>query len=221
MSRFLCVVGAVACCLCVLPVSGRAQMQGAPDQAIGSDQLAGQFREATYEALRLAARPGERHRALAPMIGEWNTTFTSWGNPGAEPQVSNGTALFEWEMGGRFVLERTEGTVRGEPYRSMAFLGFDNISSRYVWTRIDNLSSAIQSFEGEMRESDEAGRELMWRGRYQDPVTGEQVETRAVLQFLPAGGMVYTLFATGAHDAGKVLEIAYWREGADTELDAR
>ncbi len=220
MLRSYCVAGMVACALCVSAGSGRAQMQGTPGQVGASDQLAGQFREATLEALRLAARPGENHRALAPMIGEWDITLTSWGSPGSEPQVSHGTASFEWEMDGRFVLERTQGTVRGEPYHSVAFLGFDNVTNRYEWTRIDNLSSAIQSFQGEMRQAGEAGTELIWRGGYQDPVTGQRVETRAVLQFLPTEGMVYALFESGDGDEAKVLEIAYRPEGTGAREDA-
>ena len=154
MSRLACVVVAVLGSAFLLPVGGWAQMQGVPDPAGVPDQLAGQFHEATYEALRLASRPGEKHKALAPMVGDWYTTITSWSAPGAEPRVAEGTASFQWEMDGRFLVERAEGTVRGETYRSLSFIGFDNVSKRYQWSRIDNLSSAIQSFEGELAAAD-------------------------------------------------------------------
>ena len=61
----------------------------------------------------------------------------------------------------------------------------------------------------------ESGESITWRVWYEEPVSGTWIETRSVMQFLPGGEMLYTVFE-GPADAGtKVLKIAYSHEGND------
>ena len=77
-----------------------------------------------------AGAPGAAHKALEPLVGEWNAEVKIWMAPGAPPDVTRATAKSTWEMKGRFVREEFRGEFMGKPFHGLSFTGYDNIKQK-------------------------------------------------------------------------------------------
>ncbi|MGH4035366.1 DUF1579 family protein [Actinomycetota bacterium Odt1-20B] len=96
--------------------------------------------------------PGPHHRLLDPLAGKWKAVKTNWllGHDG-EPVVSRDiTVRTRWlkKTGGRFMEERTEGTLAGKPYFRVGVLGYSNIDRRYEWTTFDSVTPTAMTYRG-------------------------------------------------------------------------
>ncbi|MFC4910034.1 DUF1579 family protein [Actinomadura gamaensis] len=96
--------------------------------------------------------PGPNHRRLDPLVGTWKAVKTNYllgGN--GKPVVSRDiTVRTRWiaKTGGRFLEERTEGTLAGKHYFRLGILGFSNIDRRYEWTTFDSVTPTAMTYRG-------------------------------------------------------------------------
>ena len=161
--------------------------------------------EAIMAAYMKAATPGEEHQELAATAGTYTTVSRWWQAPGAPPEESTGSAERTAILGGRYVVEKMTGTMMGMPFEGMGITGYDNVEQKYVTIWVDNMSTGIFRMLG---EADDSGN-LVFRGEYTDPVTGETKTMRSVSS-AAANGETFEMYEVAADGSEfKVFEIVY------------
>lgn len=161
---------------------------------------------AEMEAWMKAGAPGEAHEFLAQGAGKWNLTIKQWMGPG-EPQISEGTAVREVILGGRFVRETVTGSMMGMPFEGIGISGYDNVSGKYWGSWIDNMTTGVMTMEGE-REGDT----VTWIGKGSDPMSGGTYTMRMVSTMHGKNKEVTEFFEMSGEEAVKMMEIAYERQ---------
>lgn len=133
---------------------------------------------AMMEAYAQATKPGEHHKKLDPLVGEWRTTTRAWVAPGAEPIVTEGKARKSWDLDGRFLREELAGTSPVGPYTGVGYLGFDNASKQYQGVWLSSMSTGMITYTGAMSDD---GKTLTARGKEGDPISGATLEFEMTL----------------------------------------
>ncbi|HKO00456.1 MAG TPA: DUF1579 family protein, partial [Thermoanaerobaculia bacterium] len=90
--------------------------------------------KAAWAAMEKAASPGDAHKKLSAMVGDFDTKVSSWMAPGTPPVTSMGRSHNSWALDGRWVEERFTGTFMGKPFHGIGYTGYDNIKKKYVGT---------------------------------------------------------------------------------------
>lgn len=107
-------------------------------------------------ATRLAL-PGEKHKWLEPMVGDWTVEMLVYPAPGAAPVVSNDvTATRRWILDGRYVREELRGIVFGKPAARDGTLGYNALDGRFEWVTVDTFEPGQMIYLG--RGDDTANR---------------------------------------------------------------
>lgn len=134
---------------------------------------------AAMEAMARAAEPGPEHERLAEMAGTWKMTVEFWMDPAGEPEVSESTAERTVILGGRVLEERVEGTVMGEAFEGLGFLGYDNVTGEWWSTWTDNLSTSLMVMTGTYDEESGA---VVYEGEMTDPLSGGREPVKMVVR---------------------------------------
>ena len=95
------------------------------------------------EAMMKLASPGDGHKELGKMVGEWTYSSKMWMVPDQPPAESNGTMHAEWILGGRFIHSVWKGEFMGMPFEGHGTDGYDNVSKQYVSSWVDNMGTGI------------------------------------------------------------------------------
>lgn len=83
-----------------------------------------------------ASTPGEMHEFLARQEGKWNTVTRVWmDGPQSEPSESTGTAVRRMILGGRFLVDETDGSLLGMPHQGFGLNGYDAKVVEVTYTR--------------------------------------------------------------------------------------
>ena len=164
--------------------------------------------QAIMEAYQRAATPGPQHAVLAAMAGEFTLTLKSFNEPGAEPEVSTGTATRKMVLGGRYLEETVQASVMGQPFEGRGLTGYDNVTRTWWGAWIDSMSTGIMITSGSWDEEAGVG---SFEGEYNDPVTGELQSSRSVIRRLPNGDELMEMYMTTAFGEVKAMEILYQR----------
>jgi len=158
-----------------------------------------------------AAKPGEGHKLLEPMVGKWDTVTRMWMAAEQPPAESKGTSEVKWTLDGRFLLEEATGQMMGMPYKSMTFMGFDNFKKKYVFSYMDNLGTALYTGEGKLDLSKQV---LTAFGRMDDPMMGETDKpVKYVTRIISKDKHVFEIYdEIGSPNEFKAVEIVYTRK---------
>jgi hypothetical protein len=110
---------------------------------------------ATSEAWRVvvedrlvASRPGVQMRRLSPMVGDWVVEVEAFEANASPLSLAQGTATITAELGGRFLVWRTQMQVAGQGIESRGLLGYDRELERYELLWITELSSGQRIARG-------------------------------------------------------------------------
>ncbi len=118
-----------------------------------------------------AATPGEQHRHLNRLVGQWTTKTRMWmGPPGSPPMETEGTAEYRWILDGHYMLMEIHGEMMGQPHTGWGIIGYDNYRKQYTQAWIDNMSTATYFSAGNF---DPSGNVLTLYGTMDEPMTGE------------------------------------------------
>ncbi len=90
-----------------------------------------------------AGTPGEAHRRLDVLVGQWNAEYTIWMAPDQPPMISRGTVTRDWVLGGRFVRESVEATSDWGTFNGTGYLGYSNIDGVYQNVWLDSMSTGV------------------------------------------------------------------------------
>ena len=122
--------------------------------------------------------PGPMHQLLTSWNGTWTGETTMWDYEGAAPQKSQGQAVNEMIMGGKYQKTTHSGNMMGMPFEGISVLGYDNATKQFTSSWIDNWSTGIMSMTGSW---DEASKTLTMAGSYPDILRpGKQCSMREV-----------------------------------------
>jgi hypothetical protein len=99
-------------------------------------------------AMAKAATPGEPHKHLQHMVGDWTYTTKMWMAPGQPPMESKGTMHAESLLGGRYVRSTYKGQMMGQPFEGQSTDGYDNTTGKFVSAWVDNMGTGIMNSTG-------------------------------------------------------------------------
>lgn len=164
-------------------------------------------RQAMVEAWEKAVTPGGQHAWLMESEGAWNVKMTAWLQPGAEPEVTDGTARREAILGGRVLRETFESTLMGRPYQGVAHSGYDNVAGKFWVTWMDNMSTAV--FTGEGTCEDDRSR-CTYQVSGTDPMSGGEHAMRVDIEF-EGDREVHTFHEDRGGEEFRTMELVYTR----------
>jgi len=156
------------------------------------------------EAMTKAMTPGEQHKHLARLAGDWAFTSKAWMAPGAPPAESSGTMHGETILGGRYVQSVWQGNMMGMAFEGHGTNGYDNVGKKYVSTWVDNMSTGIMYSTG---SCDGDGKKCEEKGSMMDPMTGKESYMRSVTSWTGSDSFVMEMY--GPDPSGKEFK---WME---------
>lgn len=193
-----------ALCLLFAPVSFAEDKPAAaakPAAAMSQDEM--------MKAWAAFATPGAPHKTLESMAGTWDVKTTMWMAPGAPPQETAGTSENRMILGGRYLEQRYEGTMMGQPFSGIGVTGFDNYRKKFLSTWIDSMGTGIMSMTG---TADKAGKVITSWGTMEDPAQKRTMKAKTVVTLVDADHHTYESWhALPDGKLTKDLEIHYTR----------
>jgi hypothetical protein len=164
--------------------------------------------EAEMEAWEKAGQPGPHHQHLAALVGKWEAETKFWGEPSGEPMTSPATIEYRMIMDGRYLEEIITSEFMGEPFKGRGLYGFNNVTGELEAVWIDDMSTGIYQYSGSMNDD---GSEMVMKGKYKDPVSGEWRENRSVMK-ISKDELHYTSYEMDGGKEWKMMEITATRK---------
>jgi hypothetical protein len=181
-----------------------------PARADDKSAPAAASQDEMMKAWMAQATPGAEHKALEAAVGSWDVRTKAWMAPGAAPAESAGTSENKMILGGRFLEQRYEGTVMGQPFSGIGVTGYDNYKNKAVATWIDSMSTSVMVLEGAW---DKTGKVLTCFGTMNDVVAKKPMKVKTRVTIADADHHPYESWHTGPDGAwSKDLEIHYTRK---------
>jgi Protein of unknown function (DUF1579) len=160
--------------------------------------------------MEAAGTPGPAHKALEPLVGNWDAEVKMWNAPDAPPTVNKGSAKSTWAMNGRFVQQEFNGEFMGKPFRGLGFTGYDNTKKEYNSVWIDDMNTAMHTSEG---KADQGGKVITLEGKYDCPLTGEKDKaSKQVYRIVSRDKVVFEMHDPAKGANSKTMEITYTRK---------
>ena len=157
-----------------------------------------------------AAARGEQHKRLEAMAGTWEMKGKSWMDPSAEPMVWGGTASRKMILGGRFLHEEVASEMMGEVFTGLGLLGYSNLTGKYCYVWLDNMSTGIMVSEG---TCDEKGAVYTFVGEYDDAMTGGKQKAKVVLTVVDPNTQLFEMYMIGPDGKeAKSMESTYTKK---------
>ena len=182
-TRLPLLTGLCALFLLALPLAA----DGLKEDKGGFDQAA------MEEAMMNAMTPGDNHKFLAGLVGNWSAKMKMWMEPGAEPQENSGTVKRRMIMGGRYLLEEFEGTYNGMPFQGLGHTGYDNVTKQFVGSWMDNFGTGILINHGQ-RDGDT----LTMQGEMASPMGGGNMKLRMVTRMVDKDNQIFEYYVVMA-----------------------
>ena len=168
--------------------------------------------EMTAMAMELA-RPGEEHKLLEKLAGEWDAETKMWMTPGADAMILPGRFSAKMVLGGRFLhgeYSIDTGQLTGE---GLFVMGFDRRSEKFTYIHFDTWGTYWISATGTY---DEDTRSITMYGEDLDPVTGNTQKYNFAFHFNADDQWQFELFSldeayTQGAEPFKMVEVNYTR----------
>lgn len=152
--------------------------------------------------------PGWAHEQLAKSTGQWKTVSKFWMMPGSEPTISEGTAVFEMIMGGRYQVSSHSGMVWGMQMEGMNIVGYDNAKQEFISVWIDNMGTGIMTASGQF---DQNTNTVHLKGSMVDPLTKQEMQIRMTVKFESDDKHVFEMLTDYEGQEFKMMETVYTR----------
>ncbi|ATL47537.1 hypothetical protein COR50_10355 [Chitinophaga caeni] len=123
--------------------------------------------------------PGEFHKKLANLDGEWSAKITAWQAPGADPTVSEGSCTNKMILGGRYQECKYTGQFMDMPFEGKSWIGYDNGRKMFVSSWIDNMGTGMMYMDGKWLP-DQNGVEF--KGSMTDPGNGQEYQLKEIMK---------------------------------------
>jgi hypothetical protein len=143
------------------------------------------------EQMMKMASPGENHKHLGKLVGDWTFANKMYMDPAQPPAESTGTMQAEWTLGGRFVKSVWKGEFMGMPFEGHGTDGYDNLAKIYVSTWMDSMGTGIMYATG---TCDAEGKTCTSSGDMMDPMSGQKVTSKSTLTWKDDKTFVMEMF---------------------------
>ena len=163
------------------------------------------------ESMMKLASPGEVHKQLGKMAGDWTFSNKMWMAPGQPPMDSAGTMHAEAILGGRYIQSTWKGSFMGQPFEGQGTEGYDNISKQYVSSWVDNMGTGIMYSVG---TCEDGGKKCTTVGESSDPMSGGKVTMKSVLTWIDDNSFKNEMYGKdpASGQEMKMMEIAVTRK---------
>ncbi len=167
------IVGVAAIAAVAFTVGRLGLPLGNQSTAIAQDQ--GEMKMTPeMEAMMKASTPGQHHRYLDALVGDFTADVKFWMTPDSEPMEFTGTVSREWVLDGHFIKETIKADSDMGPFKAISYIGYNNIDGQYESIWLENTSTAITSGSGTYNP---ATKTLSMMGKHRDPTTGHLITT--------------------------------------------
>lgn len=163
------------------------------------------------EAWKKLQEPGDPHKLLEKMAGDWDMQFKMWMQPDADPTVMEMTTTLEMIYGGRFLHGTYEMTEGPFPHNGETLFGYSNTEQKYQWMRTTDMDTHLRVYEGTY---DEKTKTIKTQAEYSMEWSGETHEVKETNVWTFHGDDKFTmevLTKYGEMDPIKEVEITYTR----------
>ncbi len=188
-----------------------ATIAAAPAHA--EDKKAAKPDEAAMKKMMELSTPGEKHKVLEGMIGEWDYTITYKMAADAPEQKSTGTTSNKWILDGRFVESTVTGSMdmgdQSRKFNGIGLIGHDNVKGEYSSIWIDDMSTGIMTTSGKY---DAASKTIKESGYMSCPMKGQHTKINGELRFIDDKHYSYTMYDASAKKPFKTMEIQYTKK---------
>jgi hypothetical protein len=143
--------------------------------------------QAQQPAMVQNGQPGEMHKRLDVLVGEWSVEFTLYIAGGTEekPLISRTlTCRREWiaETGNRHLRDVTQGMIGGNPYYRLGVLSYSTMDKRYEWNTVDALNTMMMTYKGAKGTASLSG-DIVMSGEFTDQgVLGDSYAGKTIRQ---------------------------------------
>jgi len=172
--------------------------------------LAAQDEADPMAAMMKLAAPGEHHRHMAKLAGEWKAVSKMWLDPAAAPVESTGTMQLTPILGGRFMQSQYKGPLMGMEFNGIGLDGFDNQKQKHIGLWVDNMGTMMMTFEGACSDG---GKVTTTMSDFVDPASGQATTMKSVTTMIDDKKFMFEGFARPASGGEffKTMEITYTR----------
>jgi hypothetical protein len=166
--------------------------------------------QAMMEAMQKASTPGENHKLLASMVGDWAIVNRMWMNPASQPTESTGTASYTMIMDGRFLVGHYQGLMMGMPFDGRGVTGYDNVTKQFQSVWLDNFGTMMLFMTGTY---DPGAKAFTYLSEMADPVApATRVKVREVIRLESPDTRTMEWYETRGGRETKTMEIVYTRK---------
>ena len=167
--------------------------------------------ESMMAQMKEKSMPGENHKFLEQLAGDWDHTAVWRMAPDAEPMTSHGTTKNQMIFGGRFLKQEVEGNMNGEKFEGIGFTGYDTIKKEYDSVWIDGMGTGMMVSSSQY---DPTAKTFSEHGTFSCPMTGEaNREFRGEWKILSPDNYVYEMYNKAPDGREfKSMEITYKRK---------
>lgn len=194
-------------------LGGQATKQDKPKPATSTPATTAKApsQDDSMEAFIRANTPGEAHKRLDPLVGNWDVKASFWmAGPESEPTVSTGSAASRWILGGRWIQMDYNSTWMDQPFQGIGYTGYDTVEKKYVNAWFDNMMTGLWQSSGTV---DATGKVFTYTTpQHTCPMTGQPVIERHVHTIVSNDKHTFAMYQTYAGETEqKSGEIVYTR----------
>lgn len=201
--KLLLVVGILSL---VFPGAVMAKPEETPKDVKASEAAEAVLDPKMQEMMALA-QPGEHHKVLEALAGNWNYTMQWWMSPEAQAQSSTGTSQNTWILGGRFLKQVVTGTHMGEPFEGINITGYDNVKGEYNSVWVDNVSTGMMTSSSQY---DPVTKTFSEKGSFSCPMMQGPISFRGSIALISSDQYTYSMFSQDKEGKEyKMMEIVY------------
>lgn len=164
--------------------------------------------EAMMKAWQEVMTPGEEHKMLEGVVGEWEGDISMWMDPSQPPQNYKGTSTYKTILGGRYIEGIYTGSMMGMPFEGRDINGYDKAKKVYFTFWIDNMGTGTMYLEGTY---DKNTNSLNYSGETVDPM-GNKMKVREVIKMIDKDHSTFEMYMDMGQGEMKSMEIKYTRK---------
>lgn len=138
--------------------------------------------------------PGETHSNMAKSAGTWSMKTKMRMMPDMPWEESTSTLEVSPIMGGRYLFEKVNGSMGGQPFEGMNIIGYDNFKKKHFYTWFDNMGTGIFYAEGDMAAD---GKSITYHGNGPDFFSGTTKKFRSVMKHDSADQHTLEMYSFG------------------------
>ncbi len=162
------------------------------------------------EAMMKAGQPGPEHQYLKSMEGTWTAVVKSRMTPDAPWEESKGTMENKMILDGRWLQSNFTGEMGGQKFTGLGFMGYDNMTKKYISTWTDSMSTGMMVSYG---TSDAAHKSFTLSGESMCPMSGKMETCKTITTLEGAGKYTMKMVSPAPDGKGEFecMNITYTR----------